>query len=112
MIRYWLIALLGTLLTGASQTLLKVGARRAKGKPWFRLYGQPMVVFAYTLFLVTMLLNLSAYSVLPLKFATALLPFNFIFVGLFSWAFLGEHLTHRQMAGVGLILLGVLVFNL
>jgi drug/metabolite transporter (DMT)-like permease len=104
-------AYLATFLTAVGQVLLKVSADRTAGKGWRALYGNPLSLSAYLLLAMTTLVNLYAYSTLPLKFATMVLPFNYVFVGLFSCLLLGERLTRAQWLGAAVILAGIAVFN-
>ena len=110
--RYLLVACLGSILTGVSQTLLKAGVIRSVDGPWFRPYIHPLSLAAYTLFLGVTLMNLYAFTMLPLKYATIIQPLNILFVGAFSRVFLRERPSRRQLAGTALILAGVAVFNL
>ena len=102
----------GVVLTALSQLLLKIAAHRTADQSLLRKYFNLHVIVAYGLFLAVTLMNLVAYRVLPLKMAVVFLPFTFVFVALFSYAFLHERMNGRQLLGAAVILAGVFVYNL
>ena len=106
-----LLAYLGSALVGVSQILFKLGARRSAGQPLRRLYLNPFSLGGYALLLGVTVLSLYVYRVLPFKFTVMVLPFNTIFVGLFSTLFLGERLKREQWLGALLIMAGLALFN-
>jgi drug/metabolite transporter (DMT)-like permease len=111
MIKYYLAALLGVLLTAVSQVLLKMGARRAGSEAW-RLYLNCYTPGAYFILALVTLLNLYAFREVPLKAAVALLPLTLLLVAFFSFWLLRERLTRKQAWGAVLIMLGLTIFSL
>ena len=111
MARFLLLAYLGSALVGVGQTLFKLGARRSLGRPFWALYANPFSLSGYALLLGVTVLNLYVYRVVPFKYAVVVLPFNSMFVGLFSILFLGERLSRRHLIGTVVILTGIAVFN-
>lgn len=107
-----LLASGAVVLTAVSQLLLKIAARKTVGLSLVRRYLNVHVIVSYGIFLLVTLMNLSAYRILPIKLAVVFLPFTFIFVGFFSFLFLKERMTGRQLAGAAVILAGVVVYNL
>lgn len=108
---HYLIALLAVLLTAISQVLLKFGARRAGSAAWM-LYFNGYTLTAYVSLVTVTLMNLYAFRVIPLKAAVVLLPLTLLLVGIFSFLFLHERFTRKQVVGAILILAGLAVFNL
>ena len=100
-----------TLLTATGQWLLKQGVDRAKGQPLLAIYANPHSLAGYAILALATLAALYAYSVLPLKYAAVVMPFNYLFVGVFAYAGLGERLARRQWLGALIILAGIVVFN-
>jgi drug/metabolite transporter (DMT)-like permease len=110
---YFLMAFLAVILTAFAQVLLKAGANRNKHhnnlvKQYFNIY----VISGYGLFLLTTVLSVYAYRILPLKYAIIFLPFTFIFVILFSIFFFKEPLAKRQIISFLIILTGIIIYNL
>lgn len=110
-VRYYFIALLAVIMTAGSQILLKMAARHAKHETW-RLYLNGYTIISYISLVVVTLLNLYAYKYIPLKAAVVLLPLTLIMVVLFSVLILHEKLTHQQMVGSVVIMVGLVIFNL
>ena len=106
------MAFLAVALTAISQLLLKIGANRGKSRHPVKLFLNPFTAIAYALFFIVTLLNLYAYKMLPLKCAVVVLPFTYILVGILSFIFLKEKMTRNQLIGAGIIILGVVLFNL
>ena len=111
MTKYYLIALIGVIMTAVSQILLKVAARRAGHEAW-RLYLNLYTPIAYFSLVLVTLLNLYAYRYIPLKATVALLPLTLLLVVVFSVLLLHEKLTQQQIVGSVVILIGLAVFNL
>lgn len=112
MLRYYVAATAGVVLTAVSQSFFKLGADRTARRGVFYTYANPFSIAAYTMLLGVTLLNLYAYRVLPLKLSVTFLPFTYILVGLFSFTFHKEKMTRGQLAGVAVILIGIVIYNL
>ena len=112
MFSYYLMAFLAIALTAISQLLLKIGANRGKSRHPVKLFLNPFTAIAYALFFIVTLMNLYAYKMLPLKCAVILLPFIYILIGIFSYIFLKEKMNRNQLIGAGIIILGVVLFNI
>lgn len=107
------LALCAVLLTGISQTLLKVGADSGTGRNRFLdPYLNFPTITAYVLLLLVTVLSVYALRDLPLKVFYSLTALNFIVVLGLSVVFLGEEVSRDRIAAIGLIVLGVVVFNL
>ena len=99
-------------LTALAQLMLKTGAMRAHGRPMLLLWLNPLVLASYAVFFVVTLLNLKAFQVLPLKVLVILQSLVLVMVVLGSSVFFQERLSKNAVAGLGLVLAGVLIFNL
>jgi multidrug transporter EmrE-like cation transporter len=107
------IALLAILLTGVSQTLLKVGADSSVRHNGFSdSYLNLPTVTAYGLLLLVTVLSVYALRDLPLKVFYSLTALNFIVVLGLSAVFLNEEVSKDRAIAIGLIVLGVVIFNL
>ena len=112
MFEYYAAAYTGTFLTAISQVLLKIGSNQAGQRKLLSVYANPYTITAYLILLVVTLLNFYAYKILPLKLSTIILPYTYILVGVFSFVFLKERITRRQILGSAIIIFGIVLFKL
>ena len=105
------LALLGIVLTAVAQLLLKAGAARSHGRHALRLWANRQVIIGYAVFFCVTLLNLAAYRALPLKTGVVLAPLMLLLVVVGSRIFFHERIHRSTLVGLGLILVGVAVFN-
>jgi multidrug transporter EmrE-like cation transporter len=107
------IALCAVLLTGVSQTLLKVGTNSGvRSNRFLDYYLNLPTMMAYGLFLLVTVFTVYALRDLPLKVFYSLTALNFIVVLGLSVVFLNEEVSRDKMVAISLIALGVVVFNL
>ncbi len=107
-----LLALIGVFLNAAAQLLLKAGASRAHGRHALKLWANRQVLLGYAVFVAVTLVNLFAYRVLPLKMGVVFLPLMLLLVVSGSRLFFHEKLHRSSLAGLALILVGMIVFIL
>lgn len=102
--------LAGALLVTASELLLKKGASVAPGASWT---GLNALASAWTWGgIVTYVMSFASWlyvlRFVPLGIAFALINGVHVLVPVGSWVFLGETLSARRWAGIGLVVCGVL----
>ena len=105
------ILLISVMVSSVSQILLKISA----GKQYLsriREYLNPYVIIGYGLFFGCTLISMFALKVVPLSMAPVLEATGYIFVALLSFLFLKERLTLKQLLGMALILIGIVVYSL
>jgi len=113
MIASWIFALVSIFLTGIGQTLLKMGARKDDGKNQFiGAYLNLHVIIAYGLFVMVTLFSVYALREISLKVFYSLTSLNFFIVMVFSFFVLKEPVNREQIIGIGLIVFGVIIFNI
>lgn len=113
MISPWIFAGFAVFLTGISQILLKMGARKGFKKEGFMAaYLNPYVVTAYGLFLMVTLFSVNALREIPLKVFYSFTALNFLIVMVFSHFLLKETVSRKQIFAIGVIVLGVVIFNM
>lgn len=108
---FYLLALLALALSSSSQILLKKSA----GKTWpspIRQYLNAYVITGYGMLGLSMVLILFCYKYLGYMESVILEPLGYILVLLFGHFVFGEKLTLQRVAGMCLIIAGILVFNL
>lgn len=94
-----------------SQLLLKIAAKKAY-HTWWRSYLNILVLSAYAMFFGTTLLNAIAMRYISLSLTAALAASGQIWVPLVSYFFLKEKINKRMLAGMALIVLGIIIFSI
>jgi len=112
------LVFLAVVLTSISQVLLKRGADRGKNNrdtvdesllaPYLNRY----TVSAYCLLLLTTIIGVIALQIVPLKLFYAIASLNFVIVAGLSYVFLKEEISVSMILGIGLVVVGVVVFNM
>ncbi len=111
MFEYYVIASIAVVLTSFCQLMLKLGVMHgSKSMTTLRIYLNFYTLGAYSLLFVATLLSVYAFKYLPLKVSVVLQPVNYLLVALLSFWVLNETLSKRQTMGIGIILLGMVLF--
>lgn len=108
---YILIFLCSVFISSVSQVLLKSSANK-KHDNALREYINSKVIIAYGMFFLSTLITIIAYKYVPLSMGGILEASGYIFVAVLSYIFLHEKISRKKMIGLGVILLGIAVFNL
>jgi small multidrug resistance pump len=103
--------LISAAISSVSQIILKKSAEQ-KYKNVLREYLNLRVFFAYSLFFFSTLLTTFSYRVVPLSMGAALEATGYFWVPLFGLLFLKEPIMRKKQVGLGVILFGILIFNL
>ncbi len=103
--------LISVIISSISQIILKQSADQ-KHKNIVEEYLNPKMVFAYILFIVSTLLATFSYRAVPLSVGSSLEATGYFWVAILDFLFLKESITQRKWMGLGMILFGVLIFNL
>lgn len=100
-------------MAAIGQILLKYGTGKEK------IYGKPSVLrinlwvwSGLVCMVLSMLLNVRALSVVPLRDMAFILPTGYILVPLLAWIFLKEGIPRRTLLGTAIMILGMILFNL
>lgn len=105
------IMLLGVLISSVSQILLKISAGK-KYPSRIREYLNPHVIIGYGMFFGCTLISMLALKVVPLSMQPVLEATGYIFVAALSYFILKEKLSLRQLSGMALILIGIVVYSI
>lgn len=108
-VSYYVVFCVSVLAASVSQLLLKQSALIPR-ESLAREYLNPRSLAAYALFFVSTLLTVWAYRGVPLSAGAMLEATGYVYVACFSRIFLREPLTRRTLAGLALIILGILVY--
>lgn len=103
--------LLGVLVSAASQVMLKKSASREHGSV-VREYLNPLVIFAYALFVGATLLSVLSYRGIPLSMGPILDATGYLWVTLFGVTIFHERMGARKLLALALIVCGIVVYAL
>lgn len=108
---YYGILLVGVFIASLSQVMLKKSSLRQYSSP-LREYLNPLVIFAYILFVGTTLLSVLAYRIVPLSTGPILEATSYFYVTFFGVVIFHEKINSRKMIGLGCIVVGIAIYSL
>ena len=108
---YSLFVLFGTFISAVSQVMLKKAAMKQYDSP-IQEYLNPLVIGAYTIFVLATLCSILAYRVIPLSLGPVLESTSYIYVTIFGVTIFHEKLNSGKIAALILIIAGILIFSL
>lgn len=106
---YSCVLLLGVFISAISQVMLKKAAMK-KYDSVIKEYMNPLVVFAYVLFVGTTLLSILAYRGIPLSMGPILEATSYIYVTIFGVTIFKEKMNVRKVIALGMIIVGIVVY--
>lgn len=106
-----LIALFGVFISGISQVMLKKSAM-AKHDSALGEYLNPLVIGAYTLFVIATLCSVVAYRKIPLSMGPILDATGYIYVVFFGVTIFHERIDRVKVLALLIIIAGVLIYSL
>lgn len=101
--------LCGVVIAAFSQLLLKASANQQHASFW-KQYLNWRVITGYLMLFTSMLLSVWAYGGMDYKYGPAIESIGFGLVAFLSWLILKEKITWRKIAGIGLIIVGLVIF--
>lgn len=107
---YAAVLLVGVFLSAISQVMLKKAAMRQYSSR-LREYLNPLVIFAYTIFVGTTFLGIYAYKGIPLSMGPVLEATSYIYVTIFGVTIFKEKLNWRKLVALLLIVAGIVVYS-
>lgn len=118
------LALFSISLGAVGQFLLKVGVKEIGGigglafkrgelvSTAVRIATEPYIIIGILLFVISMVVWLAVLSRMELSRAYPMVSISYVLVALMARAFLGEQLGLTRVAGIAVILVGVVLVNL
>ena len=106
-----LLALASVLIAAISQVLLKTAANKGE-KNFIKKFLNVTVISAYTMMLASSLCSLFALRHLELNLMPIFQATSFFWILLFSHLFLKEKICKKDIAGISIIFLGILIYLL
>lgn len=107
---YACILLVGVFVSSISQVILKKSALKEHNSP-LEEYLNPLVIFAYVLFVGTTFLSILAYRGIPLSMGPILEATSYIYVTIFGVTIFKEKVGKKKLIALGLILAGICVYS-
>lgn len=105
------VLLFGVFISAISQVLLKKAALKNYDSPMEE-YLNPLVIFAYVMFVGTTLLSVIAYRGIPLSMGPVLEATSYIYVTVFGVKIFGENMNRKKIIGLLLIICGIIVYSI
>lgn len=106
---YAALLLVSVFISSISQVMLKKSALKTYDSP-VREYLNPLVIFAYVLFVGTTLLSVLAYRGIPLSLGPVLEATGYIYVTIFGVLIFREKITRGKLVALALIVAGIAVY--
>lgn len=105
------INLFGVFISAISQVMLKKSAMQDHESA-IREYLNPLVVFAYVMFVGSTLLSVIAYKGIPLSMGPILEATGYIYVTIFGVTIFHEKMNKKKVLALALIIGGIAVYSL
>ena len=98
-------------ISSCSQILLKKGANKTY-KNIIEEYMNPLVIGAYSIFLVSSFLTMYSYKYVPLSIGPMIEALGYVFVAVLGRIFLKEKINKKTAIGMALILIGIVICSI
>lgn len=108
---YACILLFGVFISAISQVMLKKAALK-KYDSHIKEYLNPLVIIAYTIFVVSTLLSIIAYKGIPLSMGPILEATSYLYVTFFGVKIFSEKLNLRKILALCLIFIGIIIYTI
>lgn len=108
---YACVLLAGVFISAVSQVMLKKAAQKTYDS-WLKEYLNPLVIFAYAMFVITTFLSIIAYKGIPLSMGPILEATSYFYVTFFGVKIFHEKLSRRKVIALILIIGGIIVYSL
>ena len=105
------LLLLGVFVSAISQVMLKKASQKQYASP-LQEYLNPLVIFAYVLFVGTTFLSILAYRGIPLSLGPVLEATSYIYVTFFGVKIFKEKLNKKKISALVCIIAGIMIFSL
>lgn len=108
---YSCVLLAGVFISAVSQVMLKKAAMK-EYKNHIQEYMNPMVIFAYVIFVGTTFLSIIAYRGIPLSMGPILEATSYIYVTIFGIKIFKEKINKKKVVALIFIILGIMIYSL
>ena len=108
---YSLFLLFGVFVSSISQVMLKKAALKQYNSH-LEEYMNPLVIFAYVLFVGTTFLSILAYRGIPLSMGPVLEATSYIYISIFGVRIFHEQMNTRKLVALIFIIAGIMIYSL
>lgn len=108
---YSLFILFGTFISAISQVMLKKAAMKQYSSK-IKEYLNPLVFFAYVIFVIATFCSIFAYRGIPLSLGPVLEATSYIYITIFGVKIFHEKVNKEKVIALLLIISGIIVFSL
>ena len=109
--KYIAVWMFSVIISSFSQVLLKIAANK-QYENRIREYLNPIVITAYGIFFASTLLTMYALKYVPYSWSPIIESTSYIFIPVFGVLLLREKVSRRRLLGIGIMLIGILIFRL
>ncbi|MDD2958064.1 MAG: EamA family transporter [Lachnospiraceae bacterium] len=109
--KYIAIWMVSVFISSVAQIMLKIAANKTY-KNKINEYLNPLVIISYGIFFLSTLLTMLALKHVPLTMSPIIESTSYIFVPVLGVFILKEKISKRRLLGMGIMLLGIIVFTL
>ena len=106
-----LLFIFSVFISSCSQILLKKGANKTY-KNIIQEYMNPLVIGAYSIFLLSSFLTMYSYKYVPLSIGPMIEAMGYVFVAVLGRIFLKEKINKKTAIGMALILIGIVICSI
>ena len=108
---YSCFLLFGVFISAISQVMLKKSALK-KYDSKIKEYMNPLVIGAYSIFVISTFMSIIAYKGIPLSMGPILEATSYIYVTIFGVKKKKKKITKKKLFALGLIITGIVVYSL
>jgi len=109
--KYIAVWIVSVLISSIAQCMLKVEANKSH-ETRLKEYLNPMVISAYAIFFLSTFLTMYALKYVPLTYSPVIEPLSYIFVPVIGVLMLREKISKRRLAGMAVMLVGIVIFSM
>ena len=109
--KYLAVWIVSVFISSIAQVMLKLEANKDHTSR-LREYLNPCVISAYGIFFLSTFLTMYALKYVPLTYSPIIEPLSYIFVPVIGVLVLKEKVSRRRILGMGIMMLGIVVFSL
>lgn len=104
-----LFLFISVFISSISQIILKKAANKDYSS-FIKNYLNIRVICAYCIFFIAVLIDLYTFKFVPVSFVPVIESSSYFFIIISSRIFLHEKLTFKQIAGIAIIMVGVVMY--
>lgn len=101
----------GVFISAVSQVMLKKSAQKEYDSK-IKEYLNPLVIFAYVMYVGTTFLSIIAYKGIPISMGPVLEATGYIYVMIFGITFFNEKINYQRVVAVLFIIVGIIIYSL